>query len=353
MGKRLDFLDVAKGIGIILVMIGHSCGFIFGGDYITSFYMAMFFVVAGYVYRPSGKSYGENIKKRLNRILIPYFSYNALLLVYFIIKGVMSGDLEFSNVMAAVAGVFYSRNFLWVGREDNIYFFKLLNDPVWFLTAMCTASVIFYLIVDKCLEDRKKCAFICILLLASAVIMSFLPVLLPWSLDSAPLFSFFMVIGALLGKEEFFQRSHSMKQWIIMAVIIVISVVMRFVNGKVNLSVRMYGNYTVLSVLIIAFIGVAGSILGIWISKLICKIGIAEKVLAYIGKNTLSIMALHMAVFQVEDMTAGKIIGSAINNGMVYWGYAVIKIAAAVFVSIAVSSIGSLILEKKGFCRKK
>lgn len=353
MGKRLDFLDVAKGIGIILVMIGHSCGFIFGGDYITSFYMAMFFMAAGYVYRPSGKSYGENIKKRLKRILIPYFSYNALLLVYFLIKGVMSGDLEFSNVLKAVLGVFYSRNFLWVGREDNIYFFKLLNDPVWFLTAMCTASVIFYLIVDKCLEDKKRCGLICTILLISTVLMSFLPVLLPWSLDSAPLFAVFMVAGAVLGKDNFFQRGHTAGQWIIMAVLAVVSVVLRIVNGKANLSVRMYGNYIVVSVLIIAFIGIIGSVIGIWISKLICKIGIAEKALGYIGKNTLSIMALHMAVFQAEDIVAGRLFGSAVNNGIMYWGYAVVKIAAAVFASITVSSAGKLLWEKAGFRRKK
>lgn len=45
--KRLIYLDTAKGIGIIAVMLGHSCGIPVILPIVTGFYMALFFIIAG------------------------------------------------------------------------------------------------------------------------------------------------------------------------------------------------------------------------------------------------------------------------------------------------------------------
>jgi fucose 4-O-acetylase-like acetyltransferase len=304
----------------------------------------MFFVVSGYVYHPSTRTYYGEVGRRMKRILLPYFAYNALLFLYYLAKKIIGQDMELSNVITAVLGVLYSRNYLWTGRSENVYFFKLSNDPVWFLTAMCTASVIFYAIVDKCLKNKKQCGYIFAVLLAAAAAMSFFPILLPWSIDSAPLFALFMVTGALLGRAEFFEKKHTVVFWMFTAGATVLSVLLRLWNGKTNLSVRVYGEHGVFSLLCVAVIGIAGSVLLIWISKCLCRIGFLQKVLTYVGRNTLSIMALHMAIFQIIDAAAGKIFGNLFANGLLYWGYAGVKIMAAVVLSVAVSKIGKWVL---------
>lgn len=353
MKERLTFLDVAKGIGIILVLMGHGTGFLFGGAYITAFYMAMFFFVAGYVYHPKNISYKEAVGKRFKRILVPYFGYNGILFVYYLLKKIVGGDFEIRDMCIAISGVFYSRNSLFGSGDDNIYFFRMANDPVWFLTAMCSASAIFYLVVDRCLENRKKCVCILLSLLAVAVAMSYLPFLLPWSIDSAPLFAFFMVVGALFGRAQFFQKKHSAVEWAIMSVLIIASVVLRVWNGKTNLSVRVYGNWSGMSVLCVAAIGVLGSVLLIWICRLLSMCRPVETILSQIGQESLAIMALHMAIYQVVDRVFTKVfpwitfdVDGTAKDIAVYWGYGITRILIAIVVSIAIN----LVLRK---CRRK
>ena len=45
--QRLAAFDIAKGIGIILVIVGHSSGTICN-RYIDSFHMPLFFIISGY-----------------------------------------------------------------------------------------------------------------------------------------------------------------------------------------------------------------------------------------------------------------------------------------------------------------
>lgn len=48
--KRIEALDVAKGIGIILVIIGHlSSSYLH--DWIYSFHMPLFFIISGICFK--------------------------------------------------------------------------------------------------------------------------------------------------------------------------------------------------------------------------------------------------------------------------------------------------------------
>ena len=77
--KHWKYLDVARGIGLLLVIISHSCGL---SPYLINYYIQLFFVVSGYLYKP-GRSYGENMAHKAKRLLVPYFGYSALLLVFY------------------------------------------------------------------------------------------------------------------------------------------------------------------------------------------------------------------------------------------------------------------------------
>lgn len=95
-GKRLAYIDVAKGLGILLVICGHVIvegekPFKYSNilrDYIYSFHMALFFVVSGILIGHQLKD-GVNIsyiKKRIcsyiQSLLIPYYSWSV---IYFIL----------------------------------------------------------------------------------------------------------------------------------------------------------------------------------------------------------------------------------------------------------------------------
>ena len=84
----LEEIDTLKGIAIFLVVLGHSiiyfpidlhmnsiCDFIF--RWLSSVHMPLFFVVSGYCYSYGG-DYKKYLVKKLKRLLIPYFIFNAI-----------------------------------------------------------------------------------------------------------------------------------------------------------------------------------------------------------------------------------------------------------------------------------
>lgn len=76
--KRENWLDVAKGIGIILVIIGHSGAPRAIVKFIYGFHMPLFFIIAGYLYdAEKWKSRGIKslIHKRFNNYILPYFVF--------------------------------------------------------------------------------------------------------------------------------------------------------------------------------------------------------------------------------------------------------------------------------------
>lgn len=51
MQKRIDWIDIAKGIGIISVILGHLRTPLYISEMIFSFHMPLFFVISGYFYK--------------------------------------------------------------------------------------------------------------------------------------------------------------------------------------------------------------------------------------------------------------------------------------------------------------
>ena len=77
--KRIEALDIAKGIGIILVIIGHlSSSYL--RDWIYSFHMPLFFIIPAYASRLKISIIPPFLKQRVRTLAIPTFStifYNS------------------------------------------------------------------------------------------------------------------------------------------------------------------------------------------------------------------------------------------------------------------------------------
>lgn len=78
---RIDTFDILKGIGILLMIIGHSTGkMVWLRDFIFSFHMPLFFMISGYFFRPV--PFGQQIVKNFKRLMIPYL-FTALILALY------------------------------------------------------------------------------------------------------------------------------------------------------------------------------------------------------------------------------------------------------------------------------
>ena len=89
MANRIVYLDIAKAICIILVVIGHyspdGCPewWMAVHDFIYTFHMPLFMFASGFVYiatKRDGEKYGHFIMKKVKRLMIPYFVVSAIVI---------------------------------------------------------------------------------------------------------------------------------------------------------------------------------------------------------------------------------------------------------------------------------
>ena len=160
--KRLDYLDMAKGLGMILVLIGHLQGdsiFTFSPYiqplcvYIFSFHMPMFFIISGIllaVKQDEKKPVKDIAKRRFKGIMIPYFWFSffyLLVVVVALFKGEIAYQTLLVNLFYVISG--YGMNVLW------------------FLPAIYLGELLF-LALRRRFKDHK--IFIAIVVLSNAIV---------------------------------------------------------------------------------------------------------------------------------------------------------------------------------------
>ena len=139
--KRLDHLDMAKGLGMILVLIGHLQGdsiFTFSPYihplcvYIFSFHMPQFFIISGIltsVKKDELKPIKDVARSRFKGIMIPYlwFSFFYLLVVVVaLIKGEIAPATLYLNIWYVLSC--YGMNVLWFLPYPIVLIFQI-NTP--------------------------------------------------------------------------------------------------------------------------------------------------------------------------------------------------------------------------------
>ena len=150
-GGRDGCFDIAKGIGIILMVCGHARAPFSG--FLTLFHMALFFMISGYLYNDrqanSLKEVLNYTKKKIRTLWRPYFIWNTIFVLLnnvFIECGIYSTNPLFLRLVTG------ERNELarYFGLGDGIKeitkgFFMLdtvqVGGALWFLRAVFIISV--------------------------------------------------------------------------------------------------------------------------------------------------------------------------------------------------------------------
>ncbi|KAB1434403.1 acyltransferase family protein [Candidatus Galacturonibacter soehngenii] len=309
--KRIIWIDVAKAIGILLVLVNHvmlDLGLVtfLGG----MFYMPVFFVLSGYTFKESTKeSLAAFIKNKAKRLLIPYLCFQLFLAGAYSIKNIVEHQ-PFIKAIFPVIGAFYSRNALYASEKDvlvkvpanNINLMSSLNAPLWFLTGLFTSLVIYKIILKVADKNKKKeVCYLAISVLIGVIFKYFCPILLPWSIDTAFISVAFLHVGRLLDREQLFERL--CKKPINICMIVLVFTLSSFLNGSVNMSIREFGK----SVLLYLLVGSLGTMsvmfLSKWIEKNLKNVAV---VLEYIGRHTIGILALHLIVFEIISILATR-----------------------------------------------
>lgn len=327
---RSKYIDIAKGIGIILIIIAHRCGFPIDIDvYLFAFTVQLFFVLAGYVYKDK-YTFKEYVQARWKRIIIPYFQYNTILLCLFYLLG---WKTEIEQGIWAVIGILYSTYCLYspISTEDNIFFFSLYNGPTWFFTALFCSGIVFWWIAQK--SNKEKLIFIGITILLTKPLGE-LPFFLPWSLDKVLLGASLMLIGYEVRNCKVFDMEWTWKKMIWVPGVGFVYFLLVSINPNINIATSCYGDSKKGAVLLCMVIGCLGTYLCVEVSKVIQNT-LVGKVLEVVGNHTMLLLGFHLFLFAICEKYIEKYIPSL--KGTYLRGYIEVILICVVIVGIDIA----------------
>lgn len=278
--NRVKYLDVAKGITIILVIIGH-CLPLYTTDltdalfnFIYSFHMPLFFLISGYFYKPGKLDLGRKAKQ----LLLPYFIISAINL-YWKCQRVPNVDIN-KNIIAILYG-----NSSDIRKKAFEFNFPIIG-ALWFLLALFFCFALYHLLwtVHQCYNIPLT--FLVILTAAISIELNDLT-WLPFSLQPAMASLVFFHAGNLFKQGNMFENPNNKpsKQALLLIGALWF---LAFTYGTFRINENLYEGE------ILVFSGaIAGSYFFILFSKWLSRCSIIEVVLSFIGRNSLYILCVH------------------------------------------------------------
>ena len=186
-----------------------------------------------------------------------------------------------------ITGIIYSRyRFFAQPTEDAVTLFPPGAMPMWFLTCMALSYIAFIPLVKS--KGKTLLSLILLYLVISSV-FSFCPVLLPWSLDTA-------FLGALMLYTGYRLKGIKPNKLQSLAALLICGIIYIFLvdfNGFINMSIRRYGEWPVISVILFLIIGLLGTICYSCFF-ILTENSILCRFFAYFGRLSLTIMCSHM-----------------------------------------------------------
>ena len=336
--KRMKNIDIARGIAMVLVVMGHCDNFKFWSieKFSSLFFMQLFIFLSGIFFSENCKSLKElfvTIKKKCLPIYKYYLKYEILfyLLTNLFLK------IGFYNINILYGGKsigYISLNIAFVKNIVKIIFL-MGREPFcgafWFLI-----SLIFIIIEYSCINyladkffrsnDSKKLFFINIMIwimFLIGCIMNYTGFNIPRLSPSFTLILFFH-LGNLYRKKGKIQFDN-----LALFVLCVLTLNILYYFGTISMNSNTYSNPIFL--IICSFSGIY---MVMYLSKFIEKnLKSISNILAYVGKNTLPIVALQFISFKFIMFIQYKlnfisyeelgILTGANNNNLIYILYVI------------------------------
>ena len=285
--ERYKYIDYAKALLILLVVLGHS-GFPFT-SFIYLFHMAAFFMISGFLYKSDDGNLFYNVIKRIRTLYLPFIMYNFIFLVLYN-KFI---DLRIYNSSATkynLGDLFY--------RVIDIMTFGSYGENLlgafWYIVVLFEVTIIYALINAISLKSRRReyiTLFLVMLIYALGIISLLYGIHLPRNLNTATFVLPLFYLGNTFAKYE---DKVPMKRIVFIGSLILLIIMNRI--GKINIGQNIYTNqffYLVSSI--------SGFYMVIYISKVLAsKFDMA--VVGYIGRNTFVILAYHFLSFKLASV---------------------------------------------------
>lgn len=288
-------INILKGIGIISVVLGHTCFYLV--KYVYMYHLALFFFVAGFLYNED--KYGNDVSAlhaaRMKSVMLPFLLYNFL---HLLLRNWMIGCGLYSENVAPLSKkdfiINFASSFCFISVE-------LIGSAFWFLPVLITANVVWGSIIsisNKFLNKYQMLIryFGVIFSAAVGVLLIQKEVVLLFHFEEA------LLVVPILGLGQIYKKN-KMKidkniNWVLALT----------AGGIVTLTPILADTYIELSMDRIinpfVFYGVTlcGMIFWVWVSEKIVKFRLLAQVISICGQYSFDIMAMHLFFTKLVDL---------------------------------------------------
>lgn len=281
---RINWIDVARGIGIILVIQGHALSALVYRHFIYAFHMPLFFFISGLLFDYKKYSLSVTFKKSVKGILVPYVGFALLSYFFWWIENA-NFQFEIPAFLNHLYGILY-------GNSSSLFF----NIVLWFLPCLFITKMGFALLSN--IIKKEKLIIVSLLAFSFLGYFAFvyLPDLaLPFGIESALTAIVFFGGGSILKTNYLKTIDFKINKNLLivlglsLAVLIISSQVNFDIYGRqIDIRLNNLGNY------FLFYIGAISGIIATGIVSILIK---QNRLLQYIGKYSLILFALHPIVF--------------------------------------------------------
>lgn len=289
MSSRIDFIDLAKGFCIMLVVFTHITGYFdthyYFEDALSIFRMPLYFFLSGLFFKPYD-GFISFLKRKINKLLIPFLAFyltTSVLLPH--ILSIFGYSVRNSDI--------YGINYLWA----FITLERFPNMPIWFLICLFVVNCFFYFLYKIC-RLSESCHIQNVFIFGGLNIICGLlgyflganGINLPMYTDSALTALPFFYFGFLFNRYTKILLPSKYDSFL-PVIIVILFIVTYIFSGKVIYSYNIFFNTPVWAIYLC---GLSGTLGIIFTSKLIHHLpGIS-----YFGRYSIMILLTHNLIIQ-------------------------------------------------------
>lgn len=271
--NRIHFLDVAKGLGIYLVVLGHVTHSKWLWFYIWQFHMPLFFFISGLLHNPN-YSFKDFLIKKTKSLYIPYVIFFLITFAYWVLfeRAHRGSEIPITYELIGLPYGTYERGHLF------------FNGVLWFLPCLYVTEILFYFIAKWKDKIGIIAGILCSFAIGQLLLLKRID-FLPFGLHTAFNAMLFYGIG-YLSKTTLLNLKDNSK----------ISQVL-FLIGCLSIQLLFLGKYVSnikVCTIPYGFLAFAGIGFYLILSNLLNK----NRVIEYFGRNSLVILGLHAPIMR-------------------------------------------------------
>lgn len=283
--KRINYIDIAKGIAILFMIIGHVTQRGWKRNVIFSFHMPLFIICSGIFYKKD-RTFKEEMIKIIKKLILPYCFY---LFLDTFIRCTINAGFDF-NIMKKIIVEFSKSLIMSYTYKGNLNIYNNITPAgvLWFVPMLAVIRLVFYGIKKFTKENEILLCLVNILISFIGYILGINTYFLPFNIDIAFFSIIFYYFGYLMKKYQLMEKFH----WKELSVITIIWIIgIKF--ACIELALRKYPTFSVIT-------AICGNLVVLNICKILSN-WFNFKAFTWAGQNSFKILGAHQFDWRIIE----------------------------------------------------